>query len=111
MSGPALAELPAAGTAGAHARRAGLTLAQWLTLILIVSLLFPYRIEAGPFLLSPNRALLLLMLLPCMFALMAGAAGRLRIADILIFCHAAWMALALVKAHGVAEAIEPAGIH
>lgn len=92
------------------ARRAAWRLADLVPILFILSLLFPYRVEAGALLLSPARGFLLLALLPCALAFLAGAGGRLRLADVLIFAHTAWASLALLLAHGPDDAAEPSGI-
>ena len=78
--------------------------------IFVVSLALPIYIYAGPLRLSPYRVILTLLFLPLLISWISGAAGRVRLPDILILLFAIWAVLALFLAHGAAFALEPAGI-
>lgn len=93
------------------ARRSGTRITDYIPYLLILSLLIPYRIQLGPFLLSPNRIFLLLVLIPCLFTILSGRFGKVLAADVLMFAHTLWMTLALFVAHGLADGAEPVGIH
>jgi O-antigen ligase len=56
------------------------------------------------------RAVLLAMIVPCLVRWLSGKAGPIRWADVLLIAFALWQALCLIVNHGVAEALQSAGI-
>lgn len=65
----------------------------------------------GPLRLSPYRVVLILAIVPCLFRLLTGAAGKITAPDVLILLHVLWAAMALINAHGIEESWEFAGIY
>jgi hypothetical protein len=55
------------------------------------------------------RIVLLVMLFPCLFIWATGKAGRIKVPDIGLFLYCAWVAVTLVKIHGLGKSIEPIG--
>ena len=81
----------------------------WLVPLLMWGLILPVILHLGPLRLSPNRLILVLSVVPLMVMWLAGFAGRIRVADILVIFSSLWFALSLVVYGGV-PAIETAGI-
>ena len=82
----------------------------WPVVLFLVGLVVPWIIPLGPLNLSVYRIVLLLTLLPCLWMLASGRAGRVRAPDIGLLMYCGWSALSLVKIHGAGLAVEPAGI-
>lgn len=78
--------------------------------LFILSLALPIIFYAGPLRLSPYRAFLLALFLPCLMAWLAGQLGRVRLPDVLILSACLWGMLALTINHGLEIAWQPAGI-
>jgi hypothetical protein len=78
--------------------------------LFILSLALPIVFYAGPLRLSPYRALLLALFLPCLVAWLAGQLGRVRLPDILVLTACLWGLTALTVNHGLQIAWEPAGV-
>lgn len=78
--------------------------------LFIFSLALPFIIFLGPIRLSPYRILLIALFLPCLFAWLTGACGKIRAPDFLVLAYCLWAAAAMVINHDAAFAVEPAGI-
>lgn len=78
--------------------------------LFILALALPIVFYAGPLRLSPYRAVLLALFIPCLMAWLAGRLGRVRLPDVLILMACVWGMLALTINHGLEIAWEPAGI-
>ena len=81
-----------------------------LILLFFVSLFFPAIIQLGPIRLSFYRILLISLFIPLMIGWMTGRAGRVILADKLIFLFCSWVAISFFFNHGLTNGIEPAGI-
>lgn len=77
-----------------------------LTLVLPASAHF----SLGSFALTPYRVLLLLAALPCMLLVVWRVVDRLRLYDVLVLAHAAWITIALTANHGVGVGVESGGM-
>ncbi|HWK68760.1 MAG TPA: polymerase [Rhizobiaceae bacterium] len=64
----------------------------------------------GSLSLSVYRIVLLTAVLPCIFLLLRGKAGPVRVPDIGLFIYSLWAAVSFLLAHGVEGAIQPGGI-
>lgn len=97
----------------ARARPQTARLYLWWLYVFLVCLVLPCDISlwVGPLRLSPYRIVLILALVPGIWMLCSGRAGRLNAADGFIALHAVWAALALLANHGLGEGLEPAGIY
>jgi hypothetical protein len=71
--------------------------------LFVVSLAIPLHFYAGPMRLSPYRALLIILLIPCILAWLSGRLGKIRLPDVLMLLCPIWGALALTIHHGLAE--------
>ena len=80
--------------------------------LLIVMFAFPPEasLNLGSLRFSPYRVLLILMVLPCLFKLLANRFGTILLADGLMLFHVSWAAIALFNYDGM-NAIEPAGMY
>lgn len=85
-------------------------LSPWIGIFLI-TLFLPWTFSLGTIALSPYRLVLILAILPVLFVFVSGKAGRLHLADILIFVFWAWCALSYLVLHGVSQMLQPSGIH
>lgn len=81
----------------------------WPVFLLIVSLLVPLMIYAGPLRLSAYRICLAVMAVPAILMLLSGKAGRIRFPDIAVVLIWLWMSLSLVVHHPLSMIIEPMG--
>jgi hypothetical protein len=82
----------------------------WPIFLFVIGLLVPWLIFVGPLRLSAYRIVLLVMLVPCLFTWISGRAGQVRLADIALMMFSVWTAISLVVVHGLATALQPAGI-
>ncbi|MQQ09578.1 hypothetical protein GFB49_14005 [Epibacterium sp. SM1979] len=71
--------------------------------LFILTIFIPAGQEIGGFLISPNRAFLLLAVLPLTGLLLAGRFGSATPVDWLILMTGLWVIVALVKVHGTAR--------
>jgi O-antigen ligase len=76
----------------------------------VVALFLPWIFSVGSFALSPYRLVVIVMTLPCVAMWIAGRAGPIRLADIIVFAFWAWCFLSLLVLHGVSQSLQPAGI-
>ncbi|WP_415184796.1 O-antigen ligase family protein [Phaeovulum sp.] len=70
----------------------------------------PFLFHVGPMLLSANRLVLLIAVLPCVGLWLSGRAGRVRIADIALLLMWAWISLGLLVLEGMDAMLMPGGI-
>ena len=63
--------------------------------LFLLCVLLPVKFHAGPLLLSNLRVLLLVLVVPLGIGLLTGRYGRVRVVDVAVLAHLAWMALAL----------------
>ena len=77
--------------------------------VLLVSWVMPFQFYVGALRLTPYRAALLLLFVPCLVWLARGRAGRMRLPDILLVLFSAWSMVSLVVIHG-AGGIQTGGI-
>jgi hypothetical protein len=61
--------------------------------------------------LSPYRLVLLACFVRCARCLLSGEVGARRLPDVMIVLHALWAGVALIVAHGIAQAAPTAGIY
>jgi hypothetical protein len=104
-SGPAVSRRPKI-----ELRRAKRRKICWPVFLFLIALVVPWVIFIGPLRMSVYRFVLLVMVLPCLGMWMAGKAGRIRTADIALLLFSLWCALSLIVIHGMALAVQPAGI-
>ncbi len=82
----------------------------WQVRLFLAALFVPWIIPVGPLNLSAYRIVLLASTIPCLIVWLRGGAGRIRAADVTLLLFALWSDLALVHAHGLGGAVQPAGI-
>jgi hypothetical protein len=78
--------------------------------LFLIALFLPMEMWIGSLRLSPYRVVLLAMVLPCLGMWMAGKAGRIRTADIVLLFFCVWCTLSLIVIHGLAFSVEPSGM-
>ncbi len=81
----------------------------FIVVLMLLSLIMPFILFVGPLRLSVYRIFLILTFLPAVLAWISGAAGRIRLADILIFLFCCWSSLSFLVLHG-GEAVQASGI-
>lgn len=102
-----IAIAPSAGTVETRLeRRAPL----WPVKLFLVAIPMPFLISLGPLLLTADRVILILFLLPCFFAWVGGRAGRRILPDFAVFGVCFWMAYSTLAIDGAERAVEPSGI-
>lgn len=67
----------------------------WPVAIYLLCVVVPIWFNAGPLLMSTLRLFLMVMIIPVMIRLLAGAYGRVILTDWLFVAHTLWMAVAL----------------
>jgi hypothetical protein len=84
-----------------------------VVVLLFVGMMLPTSVSVnlGGLRLSVFRMVLLVMFIPMVLMLLSGRRGRLTIFDALVFGHAGWALLALIKWGGLAQGIESGGIY
>jgi hypothetical protein len=82
----------------------------WPVVVFLVAWVIPWDVQFGPLTMSPYRAVLIVMVLPCLWMCFSGTAGRVRIAYIALLLYCLWGALSLTVLHGVGAAAETGGI-
>lgn len=100
------AVIDSSATPGAEAKGRALP---WIVAILLFSLIVPFVIQLGTVRLSVYRIFLILTFVPVVIAWLSGAAGRIRLADILMVLLCTWGSLSFFMIHG-AEGIQAGGI-
>jgi hypothetical protein len=76
----------------------------------ILSTLIPVHFWLGTAVIHSYRVVLLLAFVPSVLFWLQGNAGKIRFPDVLLVCFVIWAAIALARAHGAAEAVQPAGV-
>lgn len=112
---PAPPARPAAGPAGpaspARLRQALAAGARPLSVaLLLMAMTLPVNFNLGGLRISPYRVVLIAMFLPAIFRWLAGRAGGVRAADLLVLGMSLWAVLGLMVLHGDQKAIEASGI-
>ena len=84
-----------------------------VVVLLFFGMMLPTSVSVnlGGLRLSVFRMVLLVMFIPMVLTLLSGRRGRLTIFDALVFGHAGWALLALIKWGGLAQGIESGGIY
>ncbi|MBK7405913.1 MAG: O-antigen ligase family protein [Phycisphaerales bacterium] len=84
---------------------------RWLITGFLLVLLAPpeAQFSLGSLVLSPQRVFLMLGLIPAMARVVSDRRLGARAADAFVVFHALWAWVALVKAHGITGALQPAG--
>jgi hypothetical protein len=67
----------------------------WPVLVYLICVVTPIGFQAGPLALTTLRLFLIIMIIPLMLRLLAGAYGRVLLTDILFILHILWAAVAL----------------
>lgn len=78
--------------------------------LFIVSIFIPWIIAIGGIVMSPYRFVLIVFVMPCLFKLLTGRAGEIRLADfgLLFFCF--WATISLVVRTGFGAGLQSGGI-
>lgn len=82
----------------------------WPVLLFVLGLAWPCAIFIGPLRMSLYRIVLVAMILPCAAKLLAGKAGRIRLADIALLLFSLWCMISLIEVNGFDPAIQSGGI-
>lgn len=82
----------------------------WPVATFLIGLVIPWVIPLGAFNLSMCRFVLIAALPLCMIMWIRGKAGRIKPPDIGFILFSLWAGVTLVAAHGIAAAMQPAGI-
>jgi hypothetical protein len=77
----------------------------------MISLAIPFMLHIGPFNMSANRLMLVVMVIPCLVMWMRGRAGPVRTADIALLLVCVWILIGLLVFEGPSVAIEAGGIN
>ena len=83
---------------------------RWPVVLFIASIFVPWLFEIGSFALSPYRLVLIILIIPVIVMWISGKAERVRVADIALLLFWMWCFLSLLYLHGLALAVQPAGI-
>jgi hypothetical protein len=78
--------------------------------LFLISLAVPWVIPVGTLRMSVYRIVLVVMVLPCLGMLVAGKAGRIRIADIALLLYWFWCMLSFIVVNGLASTAQSSGI-
>ena len=79
-------------------------------IMLLLSLVFPFLVQVGPLLITVNRLVLLIMVVPCLFIWLLGRAGKIRMADVALLLMCLWITISYFAIHGLGVAIEAGGM-
>ncbi|WDR02944.1 hypothetical protein PSQ19_01580 [Devosia algicola] len=79
-------------------------------IFLLIAWLLPWEFYLGSLRVTPYRLVLIGLFVPCLIWLAQGRAGRLRLADTLLFAFSFWCVVSLGILHGAATAIQTGGI-
>lgn len=83
---------------------------QWLVVaVFMVGLLLPVIVYIGPLRLNFYRLALLCAIVPFFLGWLAGRAGRIHIADLLVLMYCAWASLSLFINHGIGGGVSGEG--
>lgn len=80
--------------------RAGSTSLGLLVILFLISVCIPVSFNIGSLAMTPVRVMIVLSFVPVLGMFLSGAAGRWRMADILIILYCFWMAAAVFYFHG-----------
>ena len=92
---------------------AGMNWRHWCLIVFILSLLLPTETSfyVGSLRLTPYRLVLIIGFVPCIYLLVSGAVGRIRVPDYLMALHASWAIITFGLHHGLDVATEAGGIY
>jgi hypothetical protein len=79
-----------------------------LVKLFLISIYVPWRFTAGGALLPLYRIVLLVVLVACLWRLISGKFGSLRVTDVFLLLYCFWTAAALVTIYGAGVAAKPA---
>ena len=82
----------------------------WPLIIFMVSLVMPFFFQLGPILMTANRLVLSIMIIPCLVMWLNGRAGPIRTADLALLGMCLWIAISFLVIHGPRITVEAAGI-
>lgn len=82
----------------------------WPLKLFVVSLFLPWVVQVGPLAFSTYRLTLLITIVPSLFMLVSGRAGRIRFPDLAILGFCLWSTISLLALYGAGSVAEPAGI-
>jgi hypothetical protein len=82
----------------------------WPVFLFLIALAVPTAIPVGTLRMSLYRFVLIVMVLPCLGMLVAGKAGRIRIADITLLLFWFWCMLSFIVVNGLAQTAQSSGI-
>lgn len=71
-------------------------------LFLLSVIVFPFKLQLAGFVLTSTRILALCCVIPLLFVLLSGRAGRIRTIDIGVFLYAVWSVTTILYWHGLA---------
>lgn len=94
----------------AQIRAVGARLPAWPITLFLISLVLPFFFQVGPLLMTANRLMLAVSVLPCLFLWLRGRAGPARIADFALLGMWAWITLSLLVLEGYSLTVEASGI-
>src|SRR5262245_65876379 len=77
-------------------RRAKRKRIHWPVALFLIALIIPWVFYFGPLRMAVYRIVLLVIVVPCLVMWMAGKAGRIRIADIVLLLYCFWATLSLI---------------
>lgn len=83
---------------------------RWPIFLFLVGLVWPCVFYIGPLRMSAYRIVLFVMILPCLGMLIAGKAGRIRIADVAVLLFSLWCMLSFTVNSGLASSFQTSGI-
>lgn len=101
-----LDHIPAMGTTEQSRARS----LPWPLTIFMISLVIPFFFQLGPVLMTTNRLVLTVMILPCLVMWMSGRAGPIRTADLALIGMCIWITVSFLVLHGPSVTVEAAGI-
>lgn len=86
---------------------------RWPVTLFLITIIIPPEasLNVGTLFVSPQRLLLLVMLLPSVWMLLDRRAGSIRICDGLVAFHALWAMTTFMANHGVEQGVKSGGIY
>lgn len=78
--------------------------------LFLIALVIPWIIFIGPLRMTPYRIVLTIAVVPCILAWLAGAAGRIRLADVAVLLFTMWSTIAISAVHGFTYSIQSSGM-
>lgn len=82
----------------------------WIAIIFLATLTVPWIIDFGPLRTSFSRIVLLFTILPCLFVLIGGRAGKLKALDLVVFLLCLWTLVSFLSIYEPGVAIQSAGM-